>query len=572
MASRPYLFLSKIIFLLVVGISTAKAQDLTRIGNQNPFRLSGGISVNQIFYSSAGLENRRDPYNYYLGGQLTLDIYGLSLPFSFTYSNQQSQFRQPFNQFSINPTYKWVTGYFGYTSISYSPYTLNGHIFEGAALDIKPSERWDVGVMYGRLQRRTISDTTASNPQPSTFERWGYAVKVKYGDQLNYAKLIIFKSWDDAISLPARELSDEVKPEENLVASLAFSKQLFKVLTLQGEYSSSALSRDVNSPIERNSVEPLANIGGMFTPRTSSSYYTAYNASINYQAKSYKIGLRYERVGADYRTHGAYYFNNDFYNLSANAGISLLRGKVKATTSLGLQEDNLENTKVSASKRVVGSVGLGISASEKLNFNVAYSNYTTFTNINRAYIDITFLTPYDRLDTLNYSQVAQNASLGGNYIISQKKDVQQSVVANISLMETRDIQADLTQPSGSNFLTFTGGYTRAIIPIGLSMSAMLNLQRNEDPNNTTTVVGPAITVSKLMLNKSLRTSLAIAYNNFRTGSISGSTFNSRLMMSYRLKKSHNFQASLISVQRQRGGENSTQTSELTGSIGYNYSF
>jgi hypothetical protein len=45
MASRPYLFLLKIIFLLVVGISAAEAQDLAKIGNQNPFRLSGGISV-----------------------------------------------------------------------------------------------------------------------------------------------------------------------------------------------------------------------------------------------------------------------------------------------------------------------------------------------------------------------------------------------------------------------------------------------------------------------------------------------------------------------------------------------
>jgi hypothetical protein len=80
MASRPYLFLLKIIFLLIVGISVTKTQDLAKIGNQNPLGFSGGISGNQIFYSSAELENRRDPDNYYLGGPLTLDIYGLSLP------------------------------------------------------------------------------------------------------------------------------------------------------------------------------------------------------------------------------------------------------------------------------------------------------------------------------------------------------------------------------------------------------------------------------------------------------------------------------------------------------------
>ena len=559
------------IFLLLLVVSSY-GQDLTKIGADNPIGISGGVSINQIFYTVSGLDNRRDPYNYYLGGQLTLDIYGLSLPFSFTYSNQQSQFRQPFNQFSVHPTYKWVTGHFGYTSMAYSPYTMNGHIFEGAALDLKPTNNWEIGVMYGRLQRAIISDTTDTNAQPSTFERFGYSIKLKYGYQLNYATLILFKSWDDASSLPSSSIDEEITPEENLVASLGFSKQLFKSLVIQGEYASSALTRNINDPETDTSAEPLANLGGLFTPRTSSAYYSAYNTSINYQAKTFTIGVRYEYVGADYRTHGAYYFNNDFYNISANTNLSLMRGKAKVNASLGMQQDDLENSKISGSKRVVGSVGLGLSASERLNFNVAYSNYTTFTNINRDYIDVTFLTPYDNLDTLNYSQVAQNASIGANYIISQKKDVQQSVMANLTIMETHDVQADLTQPSGSNFFTFNGGYMHSIMSIGLNLSAMLNFQRNDDPTVTTTVIGPSVTASKMIVNKTIRTSFAIAYNNFRTGSLGGYTLNSRLMMSYRLKKAHNLQASIISVQRQRAGENETMSSELTGSLGYNYSF
>ena len=101
---------------------------------------------------------------------------------------------------------------------------------------------------------------------------------------------------------------------------------------------------------------------------------------------------------------------------------------------------------------------------------------------------------------------------------------------------------------------------------------MLNYQRNDDPTVTTTVIGPAVTASKMIVNNTIRTSFAVAYNNFRTGTLGGYTLNSRLMMSYRLKKAHNFQASIISVQRQRAGENETTSSELTGSLGYNYSF
>jgi hypothetical protein len=499
---------------------------------------------------------------------VTLDIYGLSLPFSFTYSNQQSQFRQPFNQFSVHPNYKWITGHFGYTSIAYSPYTLNGHIFEGAALDIAPADRWDIGVMYGRLQKAVISDTAQVNQIPSTYERWGYSIKLKYGDQLNFTKVILFKSWDYGNSLPHTIRDTGIKAEENLVASIGFSKQLFNKLILQGEYASSALTRDLRSPEIDNSGEPLANLGGIFVPRESSSYYNAYNASISFQEKFYSVGLRFEKVGAGYQTHGAYYFNNDFYNLSVNTNLSLISGRAKVNASFGIQKDNLENTKVSGSKRVVGSIGLGISATDRLNFNLSYSNYTTFTNINREFIDITFLTPYERLDTLNYSQVAQNASLGMNYIVSRRKDISQSLVANFTLMNTHDVQAEVTQPSGSVFYTFNGGYLHSIMPIGLSLSAIINLQQNADPVNSTTVVGPTITASKMMFNRLLRTSIALAFNNVRSGTTSGSTFNSRVMLSYKLKQAHNFQLSLISIERLRAGEQAIKTSEFTGNLGY----
>jgi hypothetical protein len=570
MSSRLVRFFA--IVSLIFCATCLAAQDLTKIGRENPVSITGGLSINQVFYTSFGLENRRDPFNYYLGGQLTLDIYGISLPFSFTYSNQQSQFRQPFNQFSVHPKYKWVEGHFGYTSVAFSPYTLNGHIFEGAALDLKPADKWELGVMYGRLQKAIVSDSSESNTVPSAYERWGYSINVKYGDQVNYARFILFKSSDNPGSLATEVKSEDLTPEENLVASLGFSKALFNKLVIQGEYASSALTRDINSPVIQDSKSLLANLGGLFKTRESSSFYDAYNASLNYQAKTYSLGIKFEKVGAGYRTHGAYYFNNDFYNISANTNLSLVAGRAKLTASVGMQKDNLANTKISATKRLVGSFGLGISASDRLNLNLGYSNYTTFTNINRDYIDITFLTPYDRLDTLNYIQVGQNATLGVNYLIAHRKDVSQSFMANLTVMNTKDMQAEITQPTGSIFYTFSGGYIHSLLPTGLSMSAMLNLQRNDDLVTSTTVIGPAITVSKMFFNKSLRSSVALAYNNVITGSTTGSTVNSRLLLNYRLGGTHNFQASLISIQRQRGGENATRTSELTGTIGYNYSF
>lgn len=121
-----------IVFLFIAfTVFELQGQDLSQIGKGEAIKVNGGISVSQLFNSSFGGEQRRDPYNYYLNGNLNFSIYGLSIPLTFNFSNQQFGFQQPFNQYGLSPTYKWITLHAGYTSMSFSPYTLSGHLFLG---------------------------------------------------------------------------------------------------------------------------------------------------------------------------------------------------------------------------------------------------------------------------------------------------------------------------------------------------------------------------------------------------------------------------------------------------------
>ena len=549
------------------------AQNLESVGQGSPVTITGGLSVNQIVYAARGIENRRDPYNYFLSGGINLDIYGLSLPFSFTYSNQESSFRQPFNQFSVNPTYKWVTGHFGFTSMSFSPYTLSGHIFEGAGLDIRPSDKWEIGVMYGRLQRAVQPDTTASEEVIPAFKRIGYGLNLKYGSQLDFVKITFFKSIDDLNSLPDNPSENGVLPEENLVASLGFSKQFLGKFVIKGEYAASALSRDIRADQSSANGEPLGQVGGLFTSRISSSYYAAYNGQLDYRARTYSLGVRYERVGAGYVTHGAYYFNNDFDNFTLRSSFLFLRGKANASVNAGVQSSDLNKAKISTTKRWVGSFNLAYQPTQQVNLNLGYSNFTTFTNINRNYLDVNYLTPYDRLDTLNYEQVAQNASLQFNYNFVPYGKVNRSIMATFTYMESHDIQGGLVQPSSSDFYTFNGGYQQVMTSIGLSLSLLFNLQYNVTENYNTSVVGPAIMVSKLFLERKLRSSFSVAYNHVNTQVANAvSTVNFRAMGNYRFLEKHSLNLSLIAVNRSGGNTEETSSTEFTGMLGYRFNF
>lgn len=114
--------------LALIGLLSAhglSAQNLETIGKEKALTVSGGVSLNQIIYAASGIDSRRDPYSYYASGNINFRLYGWSVPLSFALSNQSVSYQQPFNQYGIHPTYKWVTGHIGYSSMSFSPYTLN---------------------------------------------------------------------------------------------------------------------------------------------------------------------------------------------------------------------------------------------------------------------------------------------------------------------------------------------------------------------------------------------------------------------------------------------------------------
>ena len=91
-------------FTLVASLATysnSLSQDLETIGKEGAVKINGGISLNQIFYTAKGIQSRRDPYSYFLTGNLNMSLYGVSVPLSFAISNQNRSFQQPFNQLSL---------------------------------------------------------------------------------------------------------------------------------------------------------------------------------------------------------------------------------------------------------------------------------------------------------------------------------------------------------------------------------------------------------------------------------------------------------------------------------------
>lgn len=496
---RFYLFIS--VFLLPL---IAQTQNLDNLKDQEPVKVSGSVNASGVFYNASGIENRRDPFNWFTTGNLNLDIYGWSIPFNFSFSNQNRSFSQPFNRYGITPQYKWVKAYLGYNGMNFSKYTLAGHVFLGAGVELTPG-KWQFSAMYGELNKAVPEDTLAVTSNLPAFKRMGYGMKAGYHDQAHSLEVIIFKAEDEVGSIPYVPVQNEVLPKENLVVSFLGRKQLFKRVSLNMEYATSALTHDIRSE-EVEASNTLAQTP-LFTARASSQFNNAFNTSIAYNGNTYVLQLNYERIDPGFNTLGAYFFNDDLENVTVSGSVRALKNKLTLGANVGTQKNNLEETEVSSTERVIASFNANYIPDQHWNINATYSNFTTFTNV-RPRFDPFF---QNDLDTLNFYQVNKNGSMSLGYSFGSREN-KQSVLFTGSYQESSDESDEINETNTSYFYNGNLAYRYMVSASGLSVSSGLSMYRSELSMAESTTIGPNVSVTKPMWKKALRSTLAASYN------------------------------------------------------------
>jgi len=199
--SRSILIFTSVSSLALKGYT----QDISNIFEQKPFLFSGSLNVNQIATYRNVNYTSTNPYSVFLSGNASFTFYGISLPFTFSYSNQQVNYSQPFsfNHFGMQPSYKWVKAYVGYNSMSFSPYSLNGHQFLGGGIELTPPK---IGIkfslMFGQLIKAVEWDSKEPTIMPY-YQRFGYATKLGYSGKVGDYEITLFKAFDKKNSIKA---------------------------------------------------------------------------------------------------------------------------------------------------------------------------------------------------------------------------------------------------------------------------------------------------------------------------------------------------------------------------------
>jgi hypothetical protein len=530
------------------------AQQLDRIGQEDPLKINGGLSVNQLWRNN--VQPGVKPYSLVATGNLTANLYGMTIPFSFSWSNERWTYTQPFNRFSLSPSYKWATLHLGWSSMNFSSYSLSGHSFMGVGAEIAPGDKFRLSAMHGELVKASKGDTLLGiEPR---YRRMGTGLKGDYSFEKGEISLMFFHGQDDTQQSIQNIDSLGIIPMENFTVGTRVSLRPISKLSVVSEFHLSSLSHD-------RRLSSSADLDGAATRQ-----YHAALLQLAYSMNIGSIGAGVEYVEPGYETLGAYYTVNDFINYTINVSTSMLAGRVNLTANTGIRQNNLNNMADSNQRDAISSVAVGIIPTESLMFNLSYSNFYNYTHVRPLIDELVAQTEYELMDTLRFTQINENINLGANWRIVETETISHGLMLNLGFQQATQTQNSAVENAGSRFMNGSGGYQYGLKDLNLNFALNVNYSRNKSPESIMESLGPNLSVRKSFPERNLSGNFSLGWNGTYTdGTNNGSITTTRLNISYKLKEVHQFGFSTAYNHR---NYNASKSQQATATLNYSYSF
>jgi len=549
---------------LVFSTLNTEAQDFTNIKDMKPFTIGGDLGVSSVFYNASGIEDRQSPFSYGINANLMMTIYDISLPFSFVWYNQQSSdFNYPsFNRFGISPKYKWITGHFGHRSMQLSEYTLNGHTFLGAGVELTPG-KFRFAAMYGKFNQNSDFDPYMADSFPR-FSRKGWATKVGYGTEKTFVDVTLLRIGDDTKNYVPSLDPAAPTPAQNLAVGLTSKVAITPKLSFLIDGAVSCFTKNAKDSIEVELTGfGVSLIQKMIDINLTSTYYTAFKTALAYKFTD-KIGtsLEYRRIDPEYQSLGAYFCNNDLELITVNANAALWKNKLIVRGSLGMQHDNLGKTKKFTSNRVVGSLAGTININQKWGVDANYSNFSTNQRSGRIAI----------IDSLRLFQVNHNFSVMPRFT-TVTSNHSHFAMLNFSRMQLDDKNKSTASQTETITSIIMANYSLGFLKSRMNITMGLNYTTLENNMYQGNMTGGSLGASKSMLKDKLSLNWNNTFMLNQIGGNDGTTFNSSLSSNFRPFLKHTFSLSLNYISNKYSNtNNSSSFNEIRGEIRYAYTF
>lgn len=567
----------KVILLLLLPFCGLYAQDLSTLKKQTPFALSGNFFLNMDTYSqlSGGSAGYLNPFAWSVTGTPVVSIYGISMPVTLLFSNQNKAYSLPFSRFGLSPRYKWAQIHLGWRSLNFSPFTLGGQNIFGAGLSLTPG-KWHLDGIYGKFNK-AITDISLfnnlNNSNTPVYSRKGFAIQVGYGNEKNNVYISYLNAKDDSNSVSQDiKMQSGVQAASNQVWGIRSRIHIIKPLSW---YIDGAASQYTGSQVMADSL------GGsklwwqqwLSNPNSSSRLLTALETGIQYSAPGYGLDLKYRRVDPNYQSMGAFYLQTDIEQYTINPSARLFKSKLSLTGSLGIQRDNLYQKSAGRNNRTIGLVGLSYTPNEVWGVDIQYSNFGISQQLLTKYVSPNPNQPL--YDSVRIDQVSRSVTLSPHIIL-----VNQYTINTISGTFSYQDLSDRNQVTAGNnnfnsviaILTHTISFLRSKWQVSQSATYLNTSLSTGSAGDLGYTLGATKNLEK---KKVTLTGNLSYYVNLVAGSQSGHTINGSAGAGIHIGQHQAIQAGAGIIDTNNKGINGSagnHSTQLTSYLRYNFSF
>jgi hypothetical protein len=545
----------------LTGTVNVSAQDISQIGKSDPLIITGSIGTNNTYYHSTSGAGYMSPLSNTVFANLNISLYGISMPFTFYYSNSNLDFSYPQFSFNISPSYKNFTAHIGQSTMPFSNYLLNMS-FNGVGVEYNGS-KFRASAFYGILRKAINDNPEDPNPRKPQYRRLGWGFSTGYTWRGNSVDLYLLRVYDSPGSID-EYWHQYYHPQENLLVGLKTMVNIKSCLSFSANVATSAFTADKES--QKITSGEATRFDKIFEPRYTTTMRFADDATLGLTFPWMHASVSYKILQPDYQSLGTYYTSNNYHSLGINLGTTLFR-RLSLSASFSGQADNLAKQQLYTTKGYVYNTVAALRLGDNFSLSAMYNGYLQNQSEGTQKVN----------DTTRVHRVLHSVSLVPTYnIMGNCYDHAMSLSANYTV--NKDLNRFAEGKNDVKTLALGASYDLGVKPWETNFTLSLSHQNTKGYNmEYTSDVMSLSTGHSFLKEKNLSTSgtVSLCYNE-----VKNQTKNLSLALdltaSYTIKKVHAISLS-ASVSKygdvnMQESETSYNATDIRVSLNYLYTF
>lgn len=545
----------------LIGTVNVSAQDISQIGKSDPLIITGSIGTNNTYYHSTSGAGYMSPLSNSVFANLNISLYGISMPFTFYYSNSNLDFTYPQFSFNISPSYKNFTAHIGQSTIPFSNYLLNMS-FNGVGLEYHGA-RFRGSAFYGILRKAINDNPEDPNPRKPQYRRLGWGFSTGYTWRGNSVDLYLLRVYDSPGSID-EYWHQYYHPQENLLVGLKTMVNMKNYLSFSANVATSAFTADKES--QKITSGEATRFDKIFEPRYTTTMRFAGDATLGLTFPWMHASVSYKILQPDYQSLGTYYTSNNYHSLGVNLGTTLFR-RLSLSASFSGQADNLAKQQLYTTKGYVYNTVAALRLGDNFSLSAMYNGYLQSQSEGTQKVN----------DTTKVHRVLHSVSLVPTYnIMGNCYDHSMSLSANYTV--NKDLNRFAEGKNDVTTLALGASYDLGVKPWETNFTLSLSHQNTKGYNTEYTSDVMSLSTGRSFLKeKNLSTSgtVSLCYNE-----VKNQTRNLSLALdlsaSYTIKKVHAISLS-ASVSKygdvnMQDSDSSYDATDIRVSVNYLYTF